>query len=106
MADARRVRPRDIVADDNPTYPIAVRSLQREAIPPASCRLCCSHKANNLIEQDHRRIQRGADAKQHFRSFAGARHTIAGYEAMHMLRKGQAETCERGNPVAQAQFVY
>lgn len=107
MADARRVRPpREIVANGNPTYPIAVRSLQREAILPESCRLRCSHTGNNLIEQDHRGIQRRADVKQHFRSFAGARRTIAGYEAMHMLRKGQAETCERGNPVAQAQFVH
>ena len=29
-------------------------------------------------------------ASQHFRSFWGAWHTIAGYEAIHMIRKGQA----------------
>jgi len=27
---------------------------------------------------------------QHFRSFWGAWRTIAGYEAIHMIRKGQA----------------
>jgi len=107
MADARRVAPpQEIVADGNPTYPIAVRSLQRETILPDTCRLRCSHEDNNLIEQDHRGIQRRVDAKQHFRSSAGARHTIAGYEAMHMLRKGQVEACKRGNPVSQAQFVH
>ena len=29
-------------------------------------------------------------ASQHFRSFWGAWSTIAGYEAIHMIRKGQA----------------
>jgi hypothetical protein len=29
-------------------------------------------------------------ASQHFRSFWGAWRTIAGYEAIHMIRKGQA----------------
>src|SRR5919204_3526784 len=68
LADVRRVRPpNEIVADGNPTYPIAVRCLQREAMLPKSCRLKCSHLQNNLIEQDHRGIQRRADAKQHFR---------------------------------------
>ena len=29
-------------------------------------------------------------SSQHFRSFWGAWRTIAGYEAIHMIRKGQA----------------
>jgi putative transposase len=45
---------------------------------------------NNVLEQDHRAIKRRARASQHFRSFWGARRTIAGYEAIHMIRKGQA----------------
>jgi transposase-like protein len=44
------------------------------------------------LEQDHRAIKRRVRASQHFRSFWGARRTIAGYEAIHMIRKGQA--CE------------
>ena len=74
-------------------------------LPPA-CRWRCSHEDNHLIEQDHRFIQRRLDAKQHFRSFAGAQHTVAGYEAMHMLRKGQVAGCARGDVVGQAQFVH
>jgi transposase-like protein len=31
-----------------------------------------------------------AASSQHFRSFWGAWHTIAGYEAIHMIRKGHA----------------
>ncbi|SRR5579871_491749 len=106
VADSGRMVPQEIVIDGNPTYPIAIRSLQRAEILPRSCRWCCSHAENNLIEQDHRGIQRRADAKQYFRSFSGARHTIAGYEAMHMLRKGQVEGCARGDGVSQAEFVH
>ncbi len=105
MADKRRIAPMEIVVDRNPTYPIAIRELQREEIL-GLCRCRCSHGANNIIEQDHRGIQRRADAKQHFRSFVGASRTIAGYEAVHMLRKGQVDGCERGDAVAQAVFVH
>jgi hypothetical protein len=45
---------------------------------------------NNVLEQDHRAIKRRIRASQHFRSFWGAWRTIAGYEAVHMIRKGQA----------------
>src|ERR1041385_6945500 len=106
MADQRLLPPVMMVTDGNPTYPIAVRELQREKKLPLSCRLRISHSENNLIEQDHRGIQRRADAKQHFRSFGGATHTIAGYEAMHMVRKGQVSEGKRGDAVAQAQFVH
>ena len=45
---------------------------------------------NNVVEQDHRAIKRRVRASQHFRLFWGAWRTIAGYEAIHMIRKGQA----------------
>jgi IS6 family transposase len=45
---------------------------------------------NNVLEQDHRAIKRRINASQHFRSFWCAWRTIAGYEAIHMIRKGQA----------------
>jgi hypothetical protein len=45
---------------------------------------------NNVLEQDHRAIKRRINASQHFRSFWAAWRTIAGYEAIHMIRKGQA----------------
>ena len=54
----------------------------------------CRHRPvqylNNVLEQDHWAIKRRVRASQHFRSFWGAWRTIAGYEAMHMIRKGQA----------------
>jgi len=45
---------------------------------------------NNVLEQDHRAIKRRINASQHFRSFWAAWRTIAGYEAIHMICKGQA----------------
>ena len=38
----------------------------------------------------YRAIKRRVRANQHFRSFWGAWRTIAGYEAIHKIRKGQA----------------
>jgi transposase-like protein len=46
--------------------------------------------SGNVLEQDHRAIKRRVRASQHFRSFWGAWRTIAGYEAVHMIRKDQA----------------
>jgi transposase-like protein len=43
---------------------------------------------NAVLEQDHRAIKRRVRASQHFRSFWGAWRTIAGYEAIHIIRKG------------------
>jgi hypothetical protein len=44
---------------------------------------------NNIVEQDHRFIKKRIAASLWFRSVNGALNTIAGYEAMHMIRKGQ-----------------
>jgi transposase-like protein len=44
---------------------------------------------NNVLEQDHRAIKRRVRASQHFRSFWAGWRTIAGYEAIQMIRKGQ-----------------
>ena len=53
---------------------------------------------NNVLEQDHRAIKRRVRASQHFRSFWAAWRTIAGYEAIHMIRKGQP-CCSSGASV-------
>jgi IS6 family transposase len=45
---------------------------------------------NNVLEQDHRAIKRRVNASQGFRSFWAAWRTLAGYEVVHMIRKGQA----------------
>jgi transposase-like protein len=55
---------------------------------------------NNVLEQEHRAIKRPVRASQHFRSFWGAWRTIAGYEAIHMIRKGQADGMAAGAKVS------
>src|SRR5689334_11227589 len=69
VAEEGMLPPLVMVTDGNPIYPIALREMQRETKLPLSCQLRCDHGENNLIEQDHRGIQRRADAKQQFRSF-------------------------------------
>jgi len=40
-----------------------------------------------------------------FRSFDGAQRTIQGYEAMHMIRKGQVRWLPKGDLAAQVRFI-
>ena len=44
-------------------------------------------------------------AKQSFREFQAARRTIDGYEAMHMIRKGQARWVSDDDIRKQNQFI-
>jgi transposase-like protein len=44
---------------------------------------------NNIVEQDHRRIKRLVRPGLGFKSFMTASRTIAGYEVMALIRKGQ-----------------
>jgi transposase-like protein len=49
---------------------------------------------NNVVEQDHRAVNRLTRPMLGFRSFWAARCTIAGIEVMHALRKQQLATTE------------
>jgi hypothetical protein len=44
---------------------------------------------NNIVEQDHRRVKRLSGPGLGFGGFWTARRTLAGYEAMAMIKKGQ-----------------
>jgi transposase-like protein len=60
---------------------------------------------DNLIEQDHRFINRRVNAGLGFFSFKTAGRTIKGYEAMHMMRKRQIEGIGKGNINEQVRFM-
>ena len=45
---------------------------------------------NNILEQDHRRIKTITNSMKGFKSFDSAVNTIAGIEAIAMLRKNQS----------------
>ena len=82
--------PRVINTDEHAGYPPAIVRLKAEEALEENCRHRPVQYLNNILEQDHRAIKRRVRASQHFRSFWGAWRTIAGYEAIHMIRKGQA----------------
>jgi transposase-like protein len=79
-----------INTDGHAAYPSAVAQLKGEGDLTEDCRHRPVPYLNNVLEQDHRAIKRRVNASQHFRSFCAARRTLAGYEAIHMIRKGQA----------------
>jgi IS6 family transposase len=60
---------------------------------------------NNIIEQDHRAINRRVKAKQGFREFQAARRTIQGYEAIHIIRKGQVRWLSGSDVRRQNRFI-
>jgi hypothetical protein len=60
---------------------------------------------NNILEQDHRAIKRRVKAKQSFREFRAAGRTLAGYESIHMIRKGQARWLSSDDVRKQSQFI-
>jgi transposase-like protein len=82
--------PRVINTDEHAGYPSAIVRLKAEEALKDNCRHRPVQYLNNVLEQDHRAIKRRVRASQHFRSFWAAWRTIAGYEAIHMIRKGQA----------------
>ena len=59
---------------------------------------------NNMVEQDHRRIKRLVRPGLGFGSLPTARRTLAGYEGMAMIRKGQVRNVDGGDMRAQATF--
>jgi IS6 family transposase len=81
--------------------------------PPPEFPLCCpgclcrpSPYINNIIEQDHRFIKKRINASLGFRSPEGAWRTIEGYEAMHLIRKGQVRWLDKENVIGQRQFIH
>ena len=97
--------PRVINADQHKAYPPAVAALQEEKTLPQSVELRQNKYLNNMIEQDHRFLQRVIKPGLGFKSFHTARRTIKGYEAMHMLRKGQVMGVLKGDVLAQLNFM-
>ena len=90
LGGANHPAPRVINTDKYAAYPPAIVQLKDEGVLEENCQHRSVQYLNNVLEQDHRAIKRRIRASQHFRSFWGAWHTIAGYEAIHMIRKGQA----------------
>ena len=99
-------RPRVINVDGHPAYASAIAELKQTGELGRRCRCRTAPYFNNIIEQDHRFIKKRISASLGFRSVEGACRTIAGYEAMHIIRKGQVRWVPKGDAVAQRQFIH
>jgi transposase-like protein len=80
--------------------------------PATSFEPACQYRRSPYLKQhhrarssDHRFVKKRIAASQGFRSFDGAVNTIAGYEAMNMIRKGQIRWLAKANVAGQAKFI-
>ena len=60
---------------------------------------------NNIVEQNHRRIKRLVRPGIGFQSLHTARRTLAGYEILAMVRKGQVAALPANDMPTQVAFV-
>ena len=100
------IRPRVVNVDGHPAYAGAIAELKQSGDLGRRCRCRISPYFNNIVEQDHRFIKKRITASLGFRSAEGAWRTIEGYEAMHMIRKGQVRWLAKGDVVGQRQFIH
>ena len=98
-------QPSVINTDQARLYGAAISGVKKEGILRHRCRHRPIQYVNNILEQDHRAIKRRVTVKQGFREFHAARRTIQGYEAMHMIRKGQARRLNGSDGRQQIQFI-
>lgn len=105
LAQPHTVNPRTITVDKAAAYPCAVTEMKRGRELWRFSKLRQVKYLNNIVEQDHRRIKRLVRPGMGFKSLTTARATIAGYEAMAMISKGQVREIGGRNMQAQASFV-
>ena len=92
--------------DGHPAYTRAIDELKQSGDLGRSCRCRPAPYLNNIIEQGHRFIKKRIAASLWFRWAEGAMRTIAGYEAKHLIRKGQIRWLPKGAVVGQLQFIH
>ena len=105
LAPPSHPQPRGINTDKAPLYGSALAAVKEKGTLRRRCRHRPVQYLNNLLEQDHRAIKRRVKAKQSFREFQAARRTIEGYEAIHMIRKGQVRWVSGADVRRQNQFI-
>ena len=105
LSDPSHPPPRVINTDRARLYGAAIPAVKEEGTLRCRCRHRPVQYLNNILEQDHRAIKRRVKAKQGFREFHAARRTIQGYEAMHMIRKGQVRWVSGSDVWRQIQFI-
>jgi transposase-like protein len=99
------IRPRVINVDGHAAYPQAIRELKASGELGPQCRCRPTPYLNNVLEQDHGFVKKRMAASLWFRSIEGALRTIAGHEAMNMIRKGQIRWLAKGDILGQAHYI-
>jgi len=105
VAQPHTVNPRTITVDKNAAYPKAAAEMKKDGELWRRSRLRQVKYLNNVVEQDHRHVKRLSCPGLGFGSFQTARRTLAGYEAMAMIRKGQARNIGGRDIKAQAKLI-
>jgi IS6 family transposase len=105
LGQPHTVNPRTITVDKNPVYPKAIAEMKQDAELWRFSRLRQVRFLNNIVEQDHRRVKRLTRPGLGFGGFWTARRTLAGFEAMAMIRKGQVQNVGGRDIRAQATFI-
>ena len=105
LAQPHAVNPRTITVDKNAAYPKAAAELKKDGELWRWSKLRQVKYLNNIVEQDHRRVKRLTGLGLAFGGFWAARRTLAGYEAMAMIRKGQVRNIGGRDIKAQARFI-
>jgi transposase, IS6 family len=105
LAQPHTVNPRTITVDKNAAYPKAAAEMKKDGELWRSSRLRQVKYLNNIVEQDHRCVKQLTRPGLGFGSFWTARRTLAGYEAMAMIRRGQVRNIGGRDIKAQAQFI-
>jgi transposase-like protein len=106
LADRSHPQPGVINTDQAPIYGSAIPGIKKEGTLRQRCRRRPVQFLNNILEQDHRAIKRRVNAKQGLREFQAARRTIQGYEARHMMRKGQVRWLRGDDVHGQIRFIH
>ncbi|KFM95251.1 transposase IS66 family protein [Bacillus clarus] len=89
LASYHTSKPRVLTVNKNPAYPKAMKQSQKSGNLPSGIQLRQIKYLNNMVEQDHRFIKKRVRYMLGFQSFQTASTTLAGIEAMHMIKKGQ-----------------
>ncbi|PVE20591.1 IS6 family transposase [Microvirga sp. KLBC 81] len=105
LKQSHTVNPRTITVNKNAAYPIAAKAMKREGALWRFAKLRQVKFLNNIVEPDHRRIKRLARPGLGFKSFVTVSRTVAGYEAMAMIRKGQVASAPAHDMQAQREFI-
>ena len=93
-----------IGVDKNAAYPAALSELKKQNQLTLT-KLRPVKYLNNIIEADHRFIKRKVRFKQWFQTFATAQKTIAGYETLNMIGKGQVKYVAANDLRVQKLFI-